>query len=229
MRFPTAWSAPAAAPARTAPAVVRQASVQQASTQQPAVQQAPAQQVSVQVASASIFSPHPTYLPQQPTPTGGASAALPAGVMAYTDPATESKVEKTESRKPSTGYQLASVTSAPERRAEPPRPANPRGLVFNDAQIASIKERLNLTPSQERMWPAVEVALRDLAYKKLAAGAQKTAQGATRTQTLDPNSAEVERLKSAAIPLVMSFDYEQKRELRTLANLIGLGSVASQF
>jgi hypothetical protein len=155
--------------------------------------------------------------------------------MAYTDPATESKpaielkVVKTEARKPSTGYQLASATAVPERRAEPPRAANPRGLVFNDAQIVSIKERLNLTPSQERMWPAVEVALRDLAYKKPAAGAQKTAQGATRTQTLDPNSAEVERLKSAAIPLVMSFDYEQKRELRTLANLIGLGSVASQF
>ena len=93
--------------------------------------------------------------------------------------------------------------------------------MFNDAQIASIKERLNLTPSQERMWPAVEAALRDLTYKKAAAGAPKPA--------LDPNSAEVERLKSTAIPLVMSFDYEQKRELRTLAHLIGLGSMVAQF
>jgi hypothetical protein len=139
--------------------------------------------------------------------------------MAYADPATETKVEKTESRKPSAGYQLASVT--PERRAEPPRAANPRGLVFNDAQIVSIKERLNLTPSQERMWPAVEAALRDLAYKKPAAGAQKT--------TLDPNSAEVARLKSAAVPLVMSFNSEQLRELRALAHLIGLGSMVAQF
>ena len=63
--------------------------------------------------------------------------------------------------------------------------------------------------------------MRDLAYKKPAAGAQKT--------TLDPNSAEVSRLKSAAIPLVMSFDFEQTRELRTLAHLIGLGSMVAQF
>jgi hypothetical protein len=210
MRFPAGW---ATAPAKTAPGAVRQT---------------PAQQAPVQVASASIFSPYPTYLPQ-PAQAGGAGAGLPRGVMAYADPATESKpeskIEKTESkpesRRPSTGYQLASVTPAPERRAaEPPR-ANPRGAVFNDAQITSIKERLNLTPSQERMWPAVEAALRDLAYKKPAAGAQKS--------TLDPNSAEVARLKSAAFPLVMSFDYEQKRELRTLAQLIGLGSVAAQF
>jgi hypothetical protein len=208
MRFPAAWSAPPAS-ARTGTTTARTAPVQ--------------------VASASIFSPYPTYLPQ-PAPTGGAGAALPPGAMAYSDPATESKVEKTETRKPSAGYQLASVTAVPERRAEPPRAAaNPRGAVFNDAQIASIKERLNLTPSQERMWPVVEAALRDLAYKKAAAGTSKTAQNTAARPTLDPNSAEVERLKSAAIPLVLSFDYEQKRELRTLANLIGLGSVAAQF
>jgi hypothetical protein len=39
----------------------------------------------------------------------------------------------------------------------------------------------------------------------------------------------VARLKTAALPLVMSFDGEQKRELRTLAHLIGLGSLAAQF
>jgi hypothetical protein len=202
MRFPAAWSAP---PARTVPVAARQASAQQAP---------------VQVASASIFSPYPTYLPQ-PLQAGSAGAGLPQGTMAYADPATETKVEKTESRKPSAAYQLASAAPATERRVEPPRAANPRGLVFNDAQIVSIKERLNLTPSQERMWPAVEAALRDLAYKKPAAGAQKT--------TLDPNSAEVARLKSAAVPLVMSFNSEQLRELRALAHLIGLGSMVAQF
>ena len=215
MRFPTAWNTAPAAPARSGPNTVRQAPVLVA---QAPVQQAPVQQAPVQVAS--IFSPYPTYLPQ-PAPTGGADAALPQGVMAYADPATETKIEKTDSRRPSGGYQLASVTAVPERRAEPQRAASQRGAVFNDAQIVSIKERLNLSPSQERMWPAVEAALRDLAYKKSAAGASKP--------TLDPNSAEVARLKSAAIPLVMSFDYEQKRELRTLAHLIGLGSMVAQF
>ena len=230
MRFPTAWSAPPAASARTGPNTVRQAPVQvaQAPVQ---VAQAPVQQAPVQVAS--IFSPYPTYLPQ-PAPMGGVGAALPQGVMAYADPATETKVEKTDSRRPSGGYQLASVTAVPERRAEPQRAASQRGAVLNEAQIASIKERLNLTPSQERMWPAVEAALRDLAYKKPVAGAQKpapgnAAQGNAARATLDPNGAEVARLKSAAIPLVMSFDYEQKRELRTLAHLIGLGSMVAQF
>src|SRR5437588_12462 len=107
------------------------------------------------------------------------------------------------------------------RGAEPHRTANPRGAVFNDAQIASVKQRLNLTPSQERMWPPVEAALRELAYKKPAAGAARP--------TLDPNSPEVARLKSAAMPLVMSFSFEQQRELRTLAHLIGLGSMVAQF
>src|SRR6516164_2353747 len=43
------------------------------------------------------------------------------------------------------------------------RHARPNALL-DDSQIASIKQRLNLTPSQERMWPAVEAELRKLAY-----------------------------------------------------------------
>ena len=187
-----------AAPTRAAPAATRQAPVQ--------------------VASASIFSPYLTY-PMQGSPADDAAAISRPRALAYSDPAAETT---TVARRPSPGYQLASATPAPERRAtEPARAANPRGAVFNDAQIASIKQRLNLTPSQERMWPPVEAALRELAYKKPAAGAARP--------TLDPNSPEVARLKSAAIPLVMSFSFEQQRELRTLAHLIGLGSMVAQF
>src|SRR5262249_38197236 len=37
------------------------------------------------------------------------------------------------------------------------KPAKPRSnLVLNDSQLAGIKKRLNLTPEQERYWPAVE-------------------------------------------------------------------------
>ena len=202
MRFPAGWgaaSAAAAAPTRAAPAATRQAPVQ--------------------VASASIFSPYLTY-PMQGSPADDAAAVSQPRALAYSDPTAETT--STVARRPSTGYQLASATPAPERRAaEPHRTANPRGAVFNDAQIASVKQRLNLTPSQERMWPPVEAALRELAYKKPAAGAARP--------TLDPNSPEVARLKSAAIPLVMSFSFEQQRELRTLAHLIGLGSMVAQF
>ena len=209
LRFPTAWHAPAHSPSPTTPVAARGAAWQ--------------------LASSEIFNPYPTYATRSGEPAL-ADAGLSQAAMAYADPATELVAESHHGR--SSGYQLASATPAPERRAEPHRVANPRPNVLNDAQIASIRERLNLTPGQERMWPAVGAALRDLVYKKPPAGGQKTAQGGgaqANAARLDPNSPEVARLKTAAVPLVMSFDSEQKRELRTLAHLIGLGSLAAQF
>ena len=44
--------------------------------------------------------------------------------------------------------------------------ANRPGYMLDDTQIASIKQRLRLTPDQERMWPAVEVALRNIAFAR---------------------------------------------------------------
>ena len=44
--------------------------------------------------------------------------------------------------------------------------------MLNDAQIASIKQRLKLTAEQERMWPAVEAALRKIVYTKNAMNPQ---------------------------------------------------------
>ena len=43
------------------------------------------------------------------------------------------------------------------------------------------------------------------------------------------NLVKAARLKSAATPLVMSFNGEQRSELRTLAHLVGLGSLVAQF
>ena len=98
--------------------------------------------------------------------------------------------------------------------------------VLNDSQIASIKRRLNLTPDQERYWPAVEVELRKMEYKKDASG--KPTQG-TRTASVDVSKVDVEGLKSAGFPLVMSFSDDQKRELKSLAHLLGLEKVMSTF
>jgi hypothetical protein len=39
----------------------------------------------------------------------------------------------------------------------------------------------------------------------------------------------VQGLKSAAIPLIMSFNAEQKDEVRSLAHVMGLDQLASQF
>jgi hypothetical protein len=107
------------------------------------------------------------------------------------------------------------------------RHANRPGYMLNDAQIASIKTRLHLTPDQERMWPAVEAALRNVAYAK-ARDVQRGG-AATAVASLDPNGAAVEGLKSAAVPLIMSFSDEQKNEVRSLAHVMGLDQLASQF
>ena len=106
---------------------------------------------------------------------------------------------------------------------------NRPGFVLDNAQIASIKGRLHLTPDQEQMWPAVEAALRNIAYTRVQAeraGAPSPADDAgCRYRS---RQREVQDLKSAAIPLIMSFD-EQKDEVRNLAHVMGLDQLASQF
>ena len=130
---------------------------------------------------------------------------------------------------PSPAYPVgaAPVAASGERVDEPlprPRPAQanakPRSnAVLNDAQIAGIKKRLNLTPDQERYWPAVEAELRKMEYAK------RSPAGGSRTASVDMSKVNVEGLKSAGYPLVMSFSDDQRRELRSLAHLLGLESV----
>ncbi len=96
--------------------------------------------------------------------------------------------------------------------------------VLDDGQIASIKRRLHLSPHQERMWPAVEAELRKLA---VAAPAQQQAKRGTKEPSkLELSSADVARLKSAALPLIMSFNEEQRGELRNMAHVTGLDRYA---
>ena len=98
--------------------------------------------------------------------------------------------------------------------------------LLSDVQIAGIKERLKLSTDQEAYWPAVESALRAVARKIHATRqADPNAAGAP----IDPDAAEVQQLKSAAMPLLFQLREDQKREVRTLARLIGLEKVASQI
>jgi hypothetical protein len=116
------------------------------------------------------------------------------------------------------------VAAAPVRRVNE-RP----GFVLNDAQIASIKDRLHLTSDQEEMWPAVEAALRNLAYSRAREARRHGTPVNTQIAAADPNSPDVQDLKSAAIPLIMSFNSEQKDEVRNLAHVMGLDQLANQF
>ena len=126
------------------------------------------------------------------------------------------------SAKPAAG----AAAKASAASAHPPA-TNRTSHILDDAQIASIKTRLHLTPDQERMWPAVEAALRNMAYKRTQQAAARGAGRNVQAAAVDPEA--VEGLKSAAVPLIMSFSSEQKDEVRSLAHVMGLDQLASQF
>jgi len=92
--------------------------------------------------------------------------------------------------------------------------------VFTDSQIASIRTKLKLSPQQQAYWPAVASALRNIDYVRHPSG---------KNASIDPNSPGVQQLKSAAFPLIMSFDEEQKSQVRQLARNMGLEQVAASF
>lgn len=126
---------------------------------------------------------------------------------------------------------MATVPAEPVAPAAPPKPkaaAKPQPqksyALLSDGQIAGIKERLKLSASQEYYWPAVESALRAVARK---IHATKQADPAASTPPIDPESPEVQQLKSAAMPLLFQLREDQKEEVRRLARIIGLEQVAS--
>jgi hypothetical protein len=130
------------------------------------------------------------------------------------------------------GMQLASASATAvelPRRATPPKKSARDTGVLNDAQIASIKERLHLTPEQQRYWPAVEAALRRIAWDSKQMKKHHRLVKPSDGPAIDMNGPGVAQLKSAAFPLVMSFSEDQKSEVRRFANLIGLSKLAQQF
>jgi hypothetical protein len=120
---------------------------------------------------------------------------------------------------------VASPVTKPKPVAKP-APQKPYALL-SDAQIAGIKQRLRLSSDQEYYWPAVESALRAVARKIHAT--RRADPGVAGAPPIDPEAAEVQQLKSAAMPLLFQLREDQKQEVRTLARLIGLEKVAAQI
>ena len=119
----------------------------------------------------------------------------------------------------------AAVPPPKPKLASKPQPQKSYALL-SDVQIAGIKERLKLSSAQESYWPAVESALRAIARKIHATRqADPNAIGAP----IDPDAEEVQQLKSAAMPLLFQLREDQKREVRSLARIIGLEKVASMI
>jgi hypothetical protein len=141
--------------------------------------------------------------------------------MASADPASATVASvPTPAAKP-----VQPVIAVKPHTAPAPHVANRPGYMLDDAQIASVKQRLRLTADQERMWPAVEVALRNIAFAR----ARNSHQHGAQPGAIDPNSTEVQDLKSAAIPLLMSFSDQQKDEVRSLVHVMGVDQLATQF
>ena len=92
--------------------------------------------------------------------------------------------------------------------------------LLSDLQIDAIKARLRLTAAQEAAWPPVEVALRSLAQR---------VQDARRSGGGLAGSEEVAQFKAAAEPFFSKLNGEQKRELKMLAHIIGLGTVVAML
>jgi hypothetical protein len=205
-------------------------------------------------AASLMFNPFPTYSSpaySSPTPSTPASSSpsrpslppqlvtasiqIPAAALGY---AAIDADDRAEPAMPAARPESANAAPAVAKRAmQPPHPASPSAAslgpaspsnaVLNNAQIASIRERLKLTSYQSQLWPAVESALRDIAWQGHPEAGRKVASNGR--GSIDPNSVPVQRLKSAAFPLIMSLSEDQKQEVRTMVRLMGLENLASQF
>jgi hypothetical protein len=158
----------------------------------------------------ALFNPRPSYPMMTAAVDPGSVPAPDTASLALAAPTTVTKAET----------QITLPANAPRRRVVNSRPNG----VLNDAQIASIKTRLKLTTDQAQMWPAVEAALRNVSYTRNPAGGRGPQAG-----YVDPESAEVQKLKAVAIPLIMRLNDEQRGEVKMMAHVMGLGSLMAQF
>jgi hypothetical protein len=183
----------------------------------------------VAFATAALEPPHQT--PAQAQLQAQAQAAIPEltsslrQAYASTEPADVGLPKLNEpAAAPAATQPAAPAPSKPKAVAKPAAQKN--YALLSDAQIAGIKERLRLTSSQEYYWPAVETALRAVARKiHQKRQADPNATGVP----IDPDSQEVQELKSAAMPLLFQLREDQKAEVRSLARIIGLEKVAAMI
>jgi hypothetical protein len=228
LRFPADWnddettgSAPAATSATFALASVSDPRELETSVLFSPYQTYPSTQAQPGVAQTPLAAVAP-----QPSVTPEPAIALVAAPNAEAKPIEVQPVDaKPVDAKPVV-VASRSIAPAPERK-----PAPPRATLFNDAQLASIKARLKLSEYQQQYWPQVASALRAIGWRAAHEPGRKSGPhgSQTRLAEIDPDSAEVQQLKSAAFPLIMSMNEDQKREVRMLAHVMGLEQVASSF
>ena len=130
------------------------------------------------------------------------------------------------------GGSLAYAQKAPDgpKGAERWRPTAQDMAAFGDARIAALKAGLKLTPDQEKNWPAVETAMRDMAKQRserfaARASADKPADPiermSARADAMTQRGTALKKLADAAAPLYKSLDEGQKHRFMMLARLGG--------
>ena len=160
------------------------------------------------VTNSAVSVEHVAAVPEPaPAPASYAVAALTTTVVEPSKP-------RIEPRKPA---------AAPEKLKR----VEQQKLLLDDTQIASLRTRLKLTPTQEEFWPAIEVTLREVIRQHARKSRRSPPNGVA--PQIDVNSTEVQQLITAAVPLIMRLSEEQKREVRALARIIGLETVASRI
>lgn len=102
------------------------------------------------------------------------------------------------------------------------RPTAEDASAFADARIAGLKAALRLTPEQDKLWPPVEAAMRDLAkqrFERMSAmrdaprPADPIERLSRRADAMTAMGGSLKRLADAAGPLHQSLDESQKRRL----------------
>ena len=213
----------------------------QASVTQPQMQLASASSTPVKLDPA----PAPAMTPAVPAPAPAATRAAPPAnvvgtsdirpvrvktipmVLANIDPA----IPAAPSALPYADPTPPPATKAPVIAAKPkpapvkaakPAHSDDDNLVLSNGQIDRIKTALALTPDQEAYWPAIAEELRAIAKQQ----PKRTAAKGAPPPKLHVDDEFVQRLYSAAAPLIMRLREDQKQTVRQLALMLGLQEVA---
>jgi zinc resistance-associated protein len=130
------------------------------------------------------------------------------------------------------GATLAYAQQGPDGRDFAPRwrPSAQDISAFGDARIAALHAGLKLSAEQEKNWPAVESALRDLSKQRSAWFAARASADrpkdaverlALRADVMTQRGAALKKLADAAGPLYKSLDEAQQHRFVVLARLGG--------
>ncbi len=106
------------------------------------------------------------------------------------------------------------------------RSEKPSRLFLNDTQIAGIKKRLNLTASQQKYWPPVENAMREVTLQ--IEDYQKRLKK-NRDDSFDTDSDAIARLKTATRALYAQLNGTQKNDISVLVRMAGMGPAFAEL